>query len=356
MELTIAFWRRWGAAYLEQEAASVLAGDSPLETADALLRNLISAERENYRDHFEKELSAAEINRYKEWLTRYKIGEPLPYITGEADFFGLRLAVGPGVLIPRPDTETLVLAGLSVLQKIACQQATAQSSSLKAAGSEASPFLALEPCAGSLAVSLALDLLYAEWRAEAGPVGRFPALQIVAGDLSAKALFYAKINLRRHQRADTRICLQQADLFFTNPNHRGADATPAVSKGIGEAGLNGCLAPASAWLIIANPPYIERSTLADLDPSVTAHEPLLALDGGADGLHFYRRLAREAKDVLRPGGFIVVEHGYNQGEAVASVFRDAGDWVQAETLPDLAGRDRVYRACLQPAQGVSGAL
>lgn len=203
---------------------------------------------------------------------------PLGYIIGEAPFYGRDFYVNEDVLIPRFDTEVLVFEALSLMQ-------------------EGDRVLDLCTGSGCIPVTLALE----------GPAG----CRIDALDISKGALAVAEKNAARHRAAVNFIL---SDLF---ENISGRYA-----------------------IITANPPYIPSGVIGTLMPEVRDHEPRIALDGASDGLYFYVRIAAEAKDHLDPGGHLVMEIGYDQGEAVSRILREAG-YHDVRIVKDLAGLDRV---------------
>jgi len=240
----------------------------------------------------ERPLERTVLATLQTWAERRRRGEPVAYILGERDFWALTFAVSPAVLVPRPETELLVEAGIDVL---------VESRSRPGAGNRgAVPVLELGTGSGAVAIALAVE-------AEA----RALAIEVSATDINPQALEVARGNGRRHG-AD--IAWLQSDWF------------QAVSG--------------RYHLIVSNPPYV-----AEDDPHLEAlaHEPRLALAAGADGLDAIRTLAAAAPGYLDPGGVLLLEHGHDQGAAVRALLAVAG-FEDVETLPDLAGLDRVTRA------------
>ena len=218
---------------------------------------------------------------------------PLQHILGEAWFRGLPFTVDEDVLIPRPDTETLVEAVLR-----------------EAAAFPAAPTL-LELCTGSgaVAVSLARE-------------GNFAS--VTATDISHEAVSIARENAAKNG-VEEKILFAEGDLFR--------------AKTKSEKSLN----RRSYDMICANPPYIPTAEIKKLEPEVRDHDPILALDGGEDGLDFYRRLAKDSAAHLNDGGMILLEIGCEQGDAVTRLFAEAG-WRDCRVEKDLAGKDRVFSA------------
>lgn len=227
-------------------------------------------------------LTEPQAERYASMLARRAAGEPLQYILGEQDFFGLRFRVDGRVLIPRPETEILCEKALDYIR--------------------ARPGMkALDLCAGSGALAVTLAL-------------RCPEAEVWACDISPDALEVACLNARR---LGASIRFMQGDLFAPLSGERFD-------------------------LIVSNPPYVARFELGKLQPEVR-HEPKLALDGGPDGLDFYRRIAREAPGHLSEGGRILLEVGAGQAEAVASLLASQG-FVPDGIIHDLSGIPRVVCA------------
>ena len=207
--------------------------------------------------------------------------EPVQYILGKQEFMALEFAVNPAVLIPRPDTEVLV--------ETALDWAKSQTEQLRI----------LDICTGSgaIAVSLAHYL---------------PKAEVWAGDISFQALEVARSNAVA---CGAVVNFVQGDLV-----------EPVLGK--------------KFQMITANPPYIPSAVICTLEEEVSKGEPRLALDGGADGLDFYRRLAVEMPSVLQEGGKILLEIGWDQGPDVLDLLARAG-FSGLEIIRDLAGRDRV---------------
>lgn len=214
---------------------------------------------------------------------------PLAQILGRQSFYGLDFFVNEDVLIPRADTECLVDLVLEDYADLAKQ---AGSSSLKI----------LDLCTGSgcIGISVAKHLPYQE---------------LLLVDLSEKALAVAKKNAEKHL---------------------GENVTPLQSDLLTE------VRGKKFSLLLSNPPYIVSRVIPGLDREVSEYEPKMALDGGEDGLVFYRRIAKEAKAVLLPGARLYLEIGYDQGESVKDIFQKEG-YEAVEVFPDLSGNPRVLR-------------
>lgn len=239
-----------------------------------------------YPDEGEREERTADFRRL---LSERASRIPLQQLLGYTDFFGLRFRVSEAVLSPRQDTEILV------------EEALAES-----AGKHA-----LDLCTGSGCVGISL-LYYGEFKS------------MLLTDLSAPALRKAEENAERllppEKRA--RLSLLRSDLF------------QRISEYEREKGIQGF------DLILSNPPYIRRGEIESLEPEVSEHEPRMALDGGEDGLFFYREIAREAPKHLRPGGRICLEIGFDEAEEVSALLLFSG-FSELSLRRDLSGNDRV---------------
>ncbi len=220
-----------------------------------------------------------------EMLQRRLNGEPLAYIAGKWEFYGLELNVSSDVLIPRMDTEVLVDTALE---------------SIKARGMKAR---VLDLCCGSGCIACAVNK-------------EMPATRVVAADISNEALEISRKNIKEHGLA-SRIITMQAD----------AATWPPMSIG-------------SFDLILSNPPYIRSCELIELDSSVRDFEPIGALDGGEDGLDFYRAIIKYWTITLRPNGQIMFEVGEGQADEVKKMLLDAG-YVAVDTRLDTLGVERV---------------
>ena len=227
--------------------------------------------------------------RVRALVQRHLDGEPTAYLIGEWEFYGLPLDISRDVLIPRPDTE--VLAGLAidfVKTQGACR--------------------VLDLCAGSGCIGLAV-------------ASQCPESRVVLGELSEGALRICRQNIRRNGLSGRVVPMQM-------------DALAAPPAQLGEFR---CL--------VSNPPYIPAGDIPGLDPSVRDYEPHMALDGGADGLDFYRNLAREWKNALTVGGKIFLEVGIGQADDVLRLLRAQG-FGDLEITKDLNGIPRVVHGTL----------
>ncbi len=230
--------------------------------------------------------TTAEIADKVAALTERRIaGEPVAYITGAWEFYGLPMHITTDVLIPRMDTELLVDAAKELLN-----------------GRRMDARI-LDLCCGSGCIACALG-------------HELPAARIVAVDLSAKALEVARKNIAANRLSSRVICLQ-------------ADATASPPMSMGQFDM-----------IVSNPPYVRSADMKKLDPSVRDYEPSWALDGGKDGLKFYKSIIKYWKSVLRPGGYLLFEVGEGQAESVKEMLLTGG-FRSVSSKFDTLGVERV---------------
>ncbi len=256
--------------------------------AEVLLCHQLRTDRTRLYSHLDEQIGLEKLRAYGSLVERRASREPVAYIVGHREFFGLDFLVDRRVLIPRPETELLVETVLERLVPLAFSR-------------DSWLIADIGTGCGAVAVSLAVNL---------------PQATIFATDISADALEVAAANGERHGVIE-RITIRQGDLLE--------------------------VLPCAVDVIVANLPYVEHSVLAYLDPDVRGFEPVLALDGGSDGLDQYRRLLGSAPSFLRPGGFLVAEFGAGQGELMAELARRCFPRAHVKLLPDLAGIDRVLR-------------
>ena len=263
--------------------------ESPRLDAQVLLLAVLREERTVLVSHPERELATQEEQLYNQYISERALGKPVSYITGMKEFMGLEFAVNKAVLIPRPETELLVEEAVRVLNGKAMR--------------------VLDLCTGSGAIAVSIRHFV-------------PQAEVTATDLSEEALKVARENAERLTAGGIRFL--QGDLFeaFSNLQAPGSEL------------FN---------LIVSNPPYIPAKVIDGLMPDVKDFEPRLALDGGTDGLDIYRRLIPQAAEHLAPGGVLLLEIGFDQGETVPDLCRQAG-LGNIAVLKDLAGLDRVVRA------------
>ncbi|MGE4506731.1 MAG: peptide chain release factor N(5)-glutamine methyltransferase [Desulfovibrionaceae bacterium] len=260
--------------------------DSPRLSAEVLFARAVGGSRVTLLTDAARMLTTAELVRAEHFIARRERGEPVAYILGEKEFYGLDFRVTPGTLIPRPETEQLVELA---------EERFPLDAPLR--------FLDFGTGSGALAVAVAV---------------RFPRARGVALDLSSGALEVARSNARRHG-VEERVRFVEAD-FTAEPPLTGAD------------------------LVVANPPYVSEAEYAGLDREVAAFEPRSALVSAEEGLAHLRGLLPRAAQALAPGGLLLVEIGCGQGAGALDLLRSCGGFEAGAVLPDLAGLDRVLRA------------
>lgn len=231
-------------------------------------------------------------------------GKPLQYITGTQEFMGLEFDVNESVLIPRQDTETMVEDVISVIKDGALR-----GESLEGTGRREWDILDL--CAGSGAIGVSLAKLLAGVK-----------VNVTCSDMSKAALEVARKNAEKHGVSKS-VKFAEGDMF---------------------APFDGRFKKKKFDLIVSNPPYIESDVIPTLQTEVKDHEPMSALDGGEDGLDFYRIIAREAGEFMKKRGILFLEIGCDQGSAVRELLTEAGGYSDVRCLKDLAGRDRIIYA------------
>jgi release factor glutamine methyltransferase len=283
--------------------------DSPRLQAELLLAHALGVPRMQLYLNFERVLTACEQETARELIKRRGAREPLQHIIGSTSFCGLEMAVSRNVLIPRPETELLAEAGWKFLnQRANKDREQAVSPEVEIAADRqhpTTPASALDFGTGSGCIAIALAV-------------NCPAARIVALDAIPEALELARENAARHG------VLEHIDFALGN----GLSALPKET---------------AFDLIVANPPYIPSSEIDSLQPEVRDHDPRTALDGGPDGLSFFRHLAGEGGVLLNPQGRILLEFGDGQEKAVADLFGNE-NWVVERVLADYTHQPRILIA------------
>jgi release factor glutamine methyltransferase len=250
--------------------------------AQLLLAHVLGCTRTQLYTGFDKPLAEAELAGYRALIKRRLGGEPVAYLLGEHEFWGLSLYVDNHVLVPRPDTETVIEVARTIRTD------------------RSAPCTVLDLCTGSGAIALGL-------------AKELPAARVIGTDVSAEAVAIARKNVERNAFAD-RIEIRHGDLF-----------APVAGE--------------TFDLIASNPPYIATAVIATLSAEVR-REPILALDGGRDGLAFYDRICAGAAAHLNAGGALVLEHGFDQADAVRARLERAG-FTDVTLVHDLGKQPRV---------------
>ncbi len=261
--------------------------------AELLLMHVLQEDRAYLYTHSDHELSAAQVDHYLELIAERSTGKPTQYITGHQEFWGLDFEVTPAVLIPRPETEHIIEAVLDLIGRSGL--------------SKKEPFRIADVGTGSgcIPVTLAKEL---------------PRTKLFATDISPEALEVAARNAQRLGVAD-RIEFLESDLLVAllKPEFLGAFD-----------------------FVVSNPPYVGHDELDEVQREVREFEPRLAWGDLAQGEEIYARLFPQTHRLLKPGGFVVVEIGYNKKDAVLQLVGEG--WQQQEIRPDLAGIPRVIGA------------
>lgn len=268
--------------------------DAPRLSAEMLLAHALSVPRIRLYMDYERVVGPAELTAYRELVRRAADHEPVAYLTGSAPFFSLELEVNRAVLIPRPDTETLVEHALEM-----CRLGRVLSSSPRV----------IDVGTGSGAIALAM-------------ASRLPSANVVATDVSPQAIAVAKRNAERLKLSE-RIVFLIGDLFDA------LDGTPEARP---------------FDLVMSNPPYIPSDAIEQLDRSVRDYEPHLALDGGADGMSFHRRILSACESRLVKGGWVFLEMQFDQGSALRALAGSMSFLEDVRLLRDAAGHERVLVA------------
>ncbi len=262
--------------------------ETPVVEAGVILCHVLKCNRAYLISHNDRILKAPEFDEVTRLLKGRTEKIPLQYLLGETEFMSLGFKVSPAVLIPRQDTEILVEKCIDIVRELGGQGTRV-----------------LDMCTGSgcIAVSIAYYC---------------PEARVTACDVSKEALEIAKINAGQAG-VQSRVEFLRGDLFEELNSEEGFEARFDI--------------------IASNPPYIETATVEQLQREVRDYEPYIALDGGADGLDFYRRIVEEAPKYLVTGGYLALEIGYNQGESVSKLMEHSFESITL--LKDYGGNDRV---------------
>ncbi|MFV1974796.1 MAG: peptide chain release factor N(5)-glutamine methyltransferase [Candidatus Scalindua sp.] len=286
---TIRNIRKWAITTLKESGI-----EFPETDADTLLAYVLSCDRTRIYTNPDDVIDDADIRKYKEFVYKRTSHVPLQYITRRVEFMSLDFVVDERVLIPRPETEILVE---TVLNKAQDNEFPDKSIIIMEIGTGS----------GNISVSLAKNLSNAE---------------IYTNDISPDALTLAQTNIQRHEVVD-KVHLLHGDFF-------GA--------------FCGSVEKEHADFIVSNPPYVSESEWNKLEPEVREHEPRQALVGGEDGLCFYREIIKDSTDWLRPGGYLVIEIGETQANAIKKLMKNELNYEEIEIIKDLQGKERIISA------------
>lgn len=271
---------------LVRETAKSLSDNARFE-AELIVMSAVGINRTQLVLDSRRDVTEEQRERVSEMVKRRQSGEPLQYILGECEFMSLDFYVESGVLIPRSDTETLVEA---VIEK------TDENKNMKI----------LDICTGSGCIGIST----AHFRSSA---------YVDLIDISDKAIEIAKKNIVRNN-VQSRVKVQKMDILNEYPSEKYD-------------------------IVVSNPPYIETEVIDTLQTEVKNHEPRLALDGGEDGLIFYRRITEIAPEILKKGGMLAFEIGYNQGKAVSALMEK--NFCDVRIIQDFSKNDRVVTGILK---------
>lgn len=252
-----------------------------------LAQYITAIDKNTFIIHFEQNIEKSKFQNYKEMLEKIADGTPIQYIINTQEFMKLNFYVDENVLIPQPDTEIIVQEIIENYKKFDCK--------------------ILDLCTGSGAIGISLAK-YIE------------SAKVTASDISLKAMQIAKLNAEKN--------LVHKKMTFVESN---------MFENIYENEFD---------VIVSNPPYIETSLIEHLDKQVKS-EPILALDGGEDGLYFYKIIAEKAHDYLKHGGKIFLEIGYNQREAVIDILTNTKKYKDIYSKKDFGGNDRLIVATVR---------
>jgi len=274
------YLKKFGVQNAEKEAAMIISHFSKKDIAEL------------FRDNptFNYDL----ISKIETALKRRSKREPLQYIIGYVDFYNLKIKVGRGVLIPRPETENLVYEAVQILKITSKSNINTKSSDCEI----------VDLCTGSGCIAIAIGK-------------EFPHLQICAIDNSKKAINYAKKNARINNVHN--ITFIKGNLFAPIKKYK---------KNV------------KFFMIISNPPYIKNSDIENLMPEIKLWEPLTALNGGEDGLKYYRLIIPQSREFLKKGGYLIMEIGESQTKSIINLLKDHG-YKDYEVKKDFYGKERI---------------
>ena len=272
----------WTKDFLQKKGA-----DSPLLDAQVLLASVLKCQRMHLYTRYKDEVSEAHRASFRDLVKRRAEGAPVAYLVGKKEFYLLRLNVTPAVLIPRGDSETVVVEALARLK-----------------GMNAPRAVDVGTGSGCLALACA---------------DQHKTVRFVAIDLSPEALAVARGNAEKHN-LDARVEFRKGDLLDPVRDDEPFD------------------------LILSNPPYIATDVIPTLEPTVAKYEPHLALDGGPDGLRVVARLVEQAPSLLKPGGHLILEIGSDQEAAVRALVEAQPSLAISPTIRDAANHPRVIHA------------
>jgi release factor glutamine methyltransferase len=297
---------------LESQLHAAEIGEARLQ-AEVLVFHVLGCDRAYLYAHPERELTEAEQAQYDALISRRAAGEPLQYLTGHQEFWKADFLVTPAVLIPRPETEHLIEEVLALVQHYPLSVRDRQRSVTRPAPTLRLRIIDVGTGSGAIAVTLAREL---------------PQAEVHAVDLSPAALDVARLNAERL--GAHHVHFAQSDLLAS-----------VLSSDLANGVVNDTPHEASFDFVVSNPPYIGLNEQDKVQEVVKGHEPQMALFAGEDGLDVIRRLIPQAFAALRPGGWLLMEIGYTQSQAVVALL---AAWHNVHSVADLAGIQRVIVA------------
>jgi release factor glutamine methyltransferase len=265
--------------------------DSPRLSAEMLLSFALGLSRIELYTNFEKVVEQSQLDKLRRLVKRAAANEPIQYIIGSTEFYSLQIELDKNCLIPRPETELLVERAVEYLRQKDQKQRVC------------------DLCTGSGCVAVAIAKNY-------------PKAEIVATDISDKALKKADQNIKKYELSD-KVQLLCGDLF------------DAIIAQLDDTKFD---------LIVSNPPYVSESEFEELDTKIKNYEPAQALLAGDDGLDVYRRIAEQAPDYLKKNAILMLETGYRQGQQVMDLLDETGEFSQIKKEKDLNENDRIVSA------------
>lgn len=295
--------------YLQKKKISMARLD-----AEILLAGVLKVPRLDFILLKDKKINKSAAAKFKKFIIRHAKYEPVAYILGNTEFMSLEFFVNKSVLIPRPDTETLVE---EIIKHVS------------GAGIKKPRILDIGTGSGVIAVSLAKYIKDAE---------------VTAADISLRALCVALKNAKHNSVGAGLAC---PELCRRAPAHGKEEARVPLQIKFVKSDLFGAFRNKNVKfdIIVSNPPYVTKSELKKLSLFIRKHEPVTALDGGKDGLEIIKKIIRQAPDYLKKGGILAFEVGYKQAEKVKKLMEDAG-FQNIAVIKDLAGINRVLIASL----------
>jgi release factor glutamine methyltransferase len=288
----------WITDYLTQRKV-----DAPRLSAELLLSHVLGLKRIELYTQYNQPVAQEQLDRLRELVKGAGQHEPVAYLVGRTEFYSMEFDVTPDCLIPRPETELLVQRAIEFLRK------------------RTGPQLVCDLCTGCGVIAVAI-------------ARNVPDAKVIATDISESALGVAAQNVEKHKLQE-RVELRRGDLF-----------EPLVAQ------LD------LFDVITCNPPYVSETEYEALEKNVKDYEPRLALHAGADGLDFYRRIAAKVDGYVKSDGVLLLEIGYQQGEAVRELFERSGLFAEVRTEKDINRNDRIIVAQkkVEPVREVSQGL